>query len=395
MSAEITNDSFPPSFLWGVAIGAHQTEGGNLASDWWFRENQPNSGVAERNGDAVDGYHRYREDISLAASAGFTDYRFGIEWSRIEPSDGFISTAEVDHYRRVVRDAVSQGLRPFVTLYHFSLPLWFAQSGGWRRPDAVARFLKYVDALGPVLSEGVARVMTINEPNIYAVLATLGSTGASLVDGIPEPDKDLSDAMIAVHRATVTKIRADHPGLPVGWGVSVQDYQPAPGAEDALERYAEPRDQVFIRASAGDDFVGVQTYTGGIVSPEGLPVTDTWSRRTMTGWAFTPGAVGGAVRRVSRLLPDVPILVSENGVAVANDRERIEYVKGALDALRSAMDWGANVIGYFHWSLLDNWEWGHWGPTFGLVAVDRATFERIPKPSLAWLGSLAPQSRGK
>ena len=373
-----------------MAIGAHQSEGNNLASDWWYRENQPQSPVAQRCGDAIDSYHRWPEDFSLAAGAGFTDYRFGIEWSRIEPVDGQLSRAEIEHYRRVVAGAVERGLRPLVTLHHFTLPLWFAQNGGWLRADAVERFLRYVDAIAPIVDAGVERVETINEPNVVAVFPKLASGLDDLTSGLPVPDERLTEVMIAVHRATVARLRANHPGLQVGWGVSVQDYQAEPGADAALRDYAESRDQVFLRASVGDDFVGVQTYTRAQVQADGTLLRNETAERTQTGWQFYPPALGGAVRRVASVVGGVPIIVTENGVATDDDARRVEYTTGALLALRAAMDDGVDVRGYFHWSMLDNWEWGSWGPTFGLVAVDRITFARTPKPSLAWLGGLAP-----
>lgn len=385
--------SFPPGFLWGVATGAHQTEGGNVASDWWHRESQPESRVPERCGDAVDSYHRWPEDLDLAAGVGFTDYRFGIEWSRVEPADGYVSRAAVAHYRRIVEGARERGLRPLVTLHHFTLPLWFAAGGGWLRPDATERFLRYIDALAPVLDAGVERVETINEPNIVAVFPKLTEAG-ELAGGLPEPDAATTDTMVAVHRSAVDRLHANHPGLLAGWGVSVQNYQAEPGAEAALEAYAESRDQVFLRASAGDDFIGVQTYTGGLLRADGSVVANPEAERTQTGWEFTPAALGGAVRRVARIV-DVPIIVTENGVATADDTQRITYITGALESLRAAMDDGADVRGYFHWSLLDNWEWGHWDRTFGLVAIDRTTFARTPKPSLKWLGDLAPTRTGQ
>ena len=121
-------------FLWGVATGAHQTEGSNLASDWWEFEHAAGTVIPEPSGDAVDAYHRWEQDMDLAAKAGFTDYRFGIEWSRIEPAEGRISRAELDHYRRMVDGALRRGLRPFVTLHHFTLPAWFSRTGGWSAP---------------------------------------------------------------------------------------------------------------------------------------------------------------------------------------------------------------------------------------------------------------------
>ena len=389
MASELTSTTFPRGFLWGAAIGAHQSEGNNLASDWWARENRPDSPVAERAGDAIDSYHRWPEDLRLAASAGLTDYRFGIEWSRIEPADGHISVAEIDHYRRIVDGALELGLRPLVTLHHFTNPLWFTLGGGWVRPDAAQRFLRYVDAIAPVLESGVERVETINEPNVVAVFPVL--TGAlDLAAGFPVPDLATTEAMIAVHRATRERLKERHPGLLVGWGVSVQDYQAEPGAESLVDEYCHLRDGIFLEAAREDDWVGVQTYTRTRVGADGLAVVADDIDRTMTGWEFYPPALGGAVRRVARVVGDVPIIVTENGVATTDDERRVEYTTGALHSLRAAMDDGADVRGYFHWSMLDNWEWGHWAPTFGLVAVDRETFQRSPKPSLAWLGSLAP-----
>jgi beta-glucosidase len=277
-----------------------------------------------------------------------------------------------------------------VALHHFTLPLWFARDGGWLRADAVDRFLNYVDAIAPVLDAGAQRVETINEPNIVAMFPKLTSGLDDLAGGLPVPDEQVTDVMIAVHRATVQRLRANHPGVRVGWGVSVQDYQAEPGAEAALRDYVEPRDQVFLRASVGDDFVGVQTYTRGQVRADGTLAYNPTAERTLTGWQFYPPALGGAVRRAAGVVGNVPIIVTENGVATDDDTRRIEYTTGALCSLRTAMEDGVDVRGYFHWSMLDNWEWGHWEPTFGLVAVDRTTFTRTPKPSLAWLGGLAP-----
>ena len=388
---ELSATTFPPGFLWGTSIGAHQTEGNNTASDWWLLENSRGSGVHEPSGDAVDGYHRWAEDLELAARAGLRDYRFGIEWSRIEPVDGRISTANVQHYARIIERARELGLRPLPTLYHFTLPLWFSQGGGWRRSDAVERFLRYVDAVAPVLEAGVERVETINEPNIVAALAT-GASGLS--QGLPVPDRAVTDAMIRLHDATRDRLRANHPGILAGWGVSVQDYQAEPGAEQVLHAYTHPRDEVFLEAARGDDWVGIQTYTRGrIRDVGGQPVAfiDNDAPRTQSGWENYPEAVGGAVRRAARVVGGVPIIVTENGIATDDDSARIEFTRRALLSLRQAMDDGVDVRGYLHWSLLDNYEWGSWGPTFGLVSVDRATFERTPRPSLAWLGSLAPE----
>jgi beta-glucosidase len=385
--------SFPAGFLWGATTGSHQTEGNNIASNWWALENSPGSIIAEPSGDAVDSYHRWREDMDLLADAGLTDYRFGIEWSRIEPADGRVSRASVQHYRRMAEYAISLGIRPMPTLFHFTVPQWFQSSGGWARPDAVDRFLRYADALAPVLDTGVQRVETVNEPNIVAAIPLIAAAGGDLSAGMPEPDAALSARMLELHDAVRDRLKRNHPHILTGWGVSVQDYQALPGAEDLLEQYARPRDEVFLEASRGDDWVGIQTYTRRLIAAvDGRPVArqPTGAPLTQTGWEYYPAALGGAVRRVARIVGDVPIIVTENGVATADDEARIAFTAHALRSLGEAMDSGIDVRGYLHWSLLDNYEWGHWEPAFGLVAVDRVTFERHPKPSLAWLGSRAP-----
>jgi beta-glucosidase len=383
----------PPDFLWGTATGAHQTEGNNLASDWW--EYEQSGAVAEPSGDAVDSYHRWRQDMDLAASAGLTDYRFGIEWSRIEPEDGRYSQAELDHYHRMIDGCRARGLRPFPTLHHFTLPRWFARTGGWRRPDAVRRFTRYVETLAPILA-GVGHVGTINEPNIVAILARTDRDDTTLRQGFPLPDPEVSQVVIDAHHAARDALKTAHPAVRVGWGISVQDLQPVGIDAAALAAYAHPRDERFAEAARGDDWVGVQTYTRlriGVRDGHTAELIDPAARTTMSGWEYYPDALGGAVRRIARIVGSVPIIVTENGIATADDDERITYTRAALHTLRAAMADGADVRGYLHWSLLDNYEWGDYTPTFGLVGVDRATFTRTPRPSLAWLGAQHPGGR--
>lgn len=384
-----------PDFLWGVAMGAHQSEGNNIASDWWSIEHAPDTFVRVPSGDAIDGYHRWAQDMDLAAAAGFTDYRFGIEWSRIEPADGAMSRAEVDHYRRLVQGCRERGMRPFLTLHHFTVPKWFADSGGWLRADAAQRFVRYVEALAPVIEEGVEYVGTINEPNMVAMFATLATGGPdALQAGLPEPDPRVAAAMVTVHRAARDALKTRCPHLKVGWGISVQDFQPVAGSEDVFASYVHPRDEYFAEVSREDDWVGVQTYTRvRIAQRDGRPVEvlDDTAPTTLSGWEYYPSALGGAVRRIAAVVGEVPIIVTENGIATVDDAQRIAFTREALDSLWSAMKDGVDVRGYLHWSLLDNWEWGDFAPTFGLIAVDRSTFARTPKPSLAWLGQQANQ----
>lgn len=385
-------------FLWGVATGAHQTEGNNIGSNWWVLEHAPDTFVKEPSGDAVDSYHRWGEDMNLAAAAGFTDYRFGVEWSRIEPEQGAVSRAEIAHYRRMVDGCRERGMRPFVTLHHFTLPRWFSDTGGWRRPDAVERFARYVEALAPILVD-VEHVSTINEPNMVAIFATLAVGGPeALQQGLPAPDDEIARVMVEVHRAARTVLKARCPQVKVGWGISVQDFQSVPGAESVFNAYVHPRDEFFAEVSCEDDWVGVQTYTRvriGIEDGRPVEVLDPNAPTTLSGWEFYPAALGGAVRRIAAVVGAVPIIVTENGIATSDDDQRIDYVRGALDSLQVAIDDGIDVRGYLYWSMLDNYEWGDFAATFGLVAVDRSTFVRTPRASLAWLGAQRLRHSGR
>jgi beta-glucosidase len=331
--------------------------------------------------------------MDLLAQAGLTDYRFSIEWARIEPERGFILRAELDHYRRMIEGAFGRGLRPMVTLHHFTHPGWFAVDGGWNAPDAIESFGRYVETIVPIL-DGVEYVCTINEPNILATMHSLGDEGGdALENGLPAPDPAWSDALVAAHERAREILKAARPDLQVGWSIAVQDYQPAPEAESAVAAFAQPRQGIFLDAARADDWVGVQSYTRlrleirDGVAVQMRPEPD--AERTLTGWEYYPQALGGAVRQVAAAVGDVPIIVTENGIATADDEQRIAYMQGALHALEDAINDGIDVRGYLHWSLLDNFEWGRWEPTFGLIAVDRQTFQRTSKRSLAWLGSVA------
>ena len=383
--------SFPEGFLWGAATAAHQVEGGNFANDWWVKERMPGTSITEPSGDAADSYHRYAEDLSLLAAAGLNSYRFSVEWSRIEPEKGFISRAAIDHYRRMVEACRDAGLTPVVTLMHFTIPQWLYREGSWLAPDAVARFARFVDACVPIIGSDVEWVCTINEPNIAAMLA--GSPdGVTLAGpGLPLPDQRVADVLLQCHREAVQRLRAV-PGLRSGWTVATQAFEAsgADGSSERLREYAGPREDWYLEAARGDDFVGVQAYTRTVIGPEGPLPPPAPAELTLTGWEFFPRALERGVRAAAELAGGIPILVTENGIATADDSRRIAYTGEALRGLGAAMADGIDVRGYLHWSALDNYEWASgYAPTFGLIAVDRRTFARTPKPSLEWLGAVA------
>ncbi|GAA1088077.1 glycoside hydrolase family 1 protein [Nocardiopsis composta] len=386
----------PEGFLVGAATSAHQTEGGNLASDWWAFEQREGAPVAEPSGDAVDSYHRWPQDMDLLRDLGLNAYRFGIEWARVEPVRGRVSRAALDHYARMIDGALERGLEPVVTLHHFTSPAWFTEAGGWTAPGAAEAFADHVRTVAPLLADRVRYACTINEPNMLAVMHTLLDRGldAAPAHGHIEPDERVAAGLTAAHRAAREALRAELPGLRTGWTVANQAYQALPGAEQTAAAYARPREDAFLEAAAGDDWIGVQAYTRTRIGPDGpLPVPE-GAETTLTGWEYHPRALGEAIRHTAEATGGgVPILVTENGIATGDDGRRAAYIREALHSMAEAMRDGIDVRGYLHWSALDNYEWGSYRPTFGLIAVDRATFTRTPRPSARLLGEIARTRR--
>ena len=378
---------FPEGFLWGASTSPHQVEGNNVTSDMWTLENQPDSPMQERSGDACDSLHRWPEDLDLLASVGLNAYRFGIEWARVEPEPGRVSAAMLQHYRRMISGCIQRGITPVVTLHHFSSPRWFRAAGGWRAHDAPELFARYAATVLPIL-EGVEWVCTINEPNMIAIMQAAISSEQGLADlaaRMPPADEEITDGLIRAHRAA----RAALSGVRSGWTVANLNVHAVDGAEVQAQAWRAQREDAFVDAAAGDDFIGVQAYTRTRVGPDGqLPPPDGAST-TQTGWEVYPDGLEQAVRYTAQKVPGTPILVTENGIATGDDRQRIDYTRRALAGLARALQDGIDVRGYLHWSLLDNYEWGSFTPTFGLIAVDRQTFSRTLKPSARWLGEIA------
>ncbi len=382
---------FPSGFLWGAATAAHQIEGNNVNSDWWAREHTLGTRLPEVSGDACDSYHRYGEEIRLLADLGFDTYRFSIEWARIEPERGFVSRAAIEHYRRMVAACHEAGLTPMVTLHHFTNPRWFADLGGWQAPEAADLFARFTEAALPIVADGVDWVCTINEPN--GVAGAIGGANLNLPNHVYAlPDPQVSETLVQAHRRSRDVLSAI-PRIKSGWAIATQAFQPEPGCEGIAHAYGHPREDFFLEAARGDDFIGVQAYTRTIIGPDGPKPPREGVETTQMGWEYYPPAVGDGIRNAWRLTDGVPVFVTENGIGTADDTRRIAYTAGALTAVHQAMADGIGVVGYLHWSALDNYEWGSFRPTFGLIAVDRETFVRAPKPSAHWLGQVAKTGR--
>jgi beta-glucosidase len=404
-AAADAQQGFPKGFQWGVATAAHQIEGNNVNSDLWFLEHLKPTPFSEPSGDACDSYHRYNEDIALVAKLGLSTYRYSIEWARIEPEPGAFSQAELDHYRRMAETCRKAGVRPLATYHHFSAPRWLSRLGGWNDAATPDRFAAYADRVTRAMGDVLDGVCTINEPNGlvedwalaggkqdpgYAMFASTAAkaAGADSFAALGMGDTlKTRDALISGHQKAKAAIKAVRGSLPVGITLALTEMTAGPDGDDFYHQvYAQAR-KPFYDGVKGDDFVGVQTYTRTRVGPHGqLPPTE---RLLSMHYEYWPQALEACVREAARET-GCPILVTENGIGTEDDNERIAYTGAALAGLRRCIQDGIDVRGYIHWSLLDNFEWLEgYKQKFGIVAVDRKTFKRTPKPSALYLSKLA------
>ena len=200
----------------------------------------------------------------------------------------------------------------------------------------------------------------------------------------------VNDIFIDAHHKAVDAIKSGPGHAPVGLTLAMSDYQALDGGEARRDRMRKGMEDVYLEAVRSDDFIGVQTYSRTRVGPDGTVPPDEGAEKTQMGYEFWPEALEATIRRAWEITDGVPVLVTENGIGTDDDTRRIEYVTRALKGVRSCLDDGIDIRGYTYWSALDNFEWAFgYRPTFGLIAVDRSTFERTPKPSAAWLGGVA------
>jgi len=403
--------TFPQKFLWGAATAAHQVEGNNLNSESWVLEHLPGTIYAEPSGDACDHYHRYPQDIALLADLGFNAYRFSIEWARIEPEEGEFSYAELEHYRRMLAACHEHGIQPVVTYHHFTSPRWLMSAGGWQDEKTPERFARYCERVTRHLGDLIGAACTLNEPNLPMLLSKMLPfriedtpfwANAAQAFGVT-PDRlglfqfgtrpEMRETILAAHRRAVEAIKAGPGNFPVGLTLALLDIQAGEGGESKAAEFRHDLNDVYLERLAGDDFVGVQTYSRMLVGPQGVIPPAEGVEKNQMGEEYYPEALGGTIRYAARV-SGLPVLVTENGLSGADDTRRLEYFQRALRCVAECLQEGIDVGGYFAWSAMDNFEWvSGYGPKFGIIAVDRQTQQRTVKPSGQWLGSVARANR--
>ncbi len=380
-------NEFPKGFLWGSATAAHQVEGNNTQNDWYLWEQEGNVSNQQVSGLACDHYNRFREDIDLLVSLNQGSYRFSIEWSRVEPEKGEINQKELDHYKEVLEYLRFKKVKSFVTLHHFTNPVWF----DWEDENSVSHFSEFTEIIARELGHLVDFWCTINEPNI---LAKHGYLEGDFPPGRTNMESffKVLDNMIAGHNAAYKIIHKILPKASVGMAKNNGYYHPA--SDSTLDNLTvsfnhEIRNKYFLDRTTFD-FIGLNYYSpkklkfdpnnhhgfyGSKVRSD-LPTSD-------MGWEIFPEGLYHVIMELKR--HSKPIYITENGLADANDIQRKEFIQGHLEAICHAIDDGADVRGYLYWSLMDNFEWGYgYGPRFGLIEINYETQKRTVRESAKW-----------
>ncbi|MFZ1470794.1 MAG: GH1 family beta-glucosidase [Paracoccaceae bacterium] len=428
----LTRFDFPPGFIFGAATAAYQIEGsrfGGCGSSHWdtFAATPGNVTRAADGGTACDHYHLWPQDLDLMQAAHLDAYRFSTSWARVMPDGVTLNPEGVCFYDRLVDGMLARGLQPYLTLYHWDLPSALADRGGWTNRDTALRFADYAAAISRTLADRVASIATINEPRCVAWL--------SHFLGIHAPGlRDIRAAARAMHHVLLAHglaLQSLRPMTKVPLGIVLNFDHATPASDSAADIAAATRQDAifnlwFIEAltkgrypaealpglephlpaawqddmtliSQPIDWLGVNYYTRHIhAAAPGTPWPSTRDvpgplPKTQMGWEIYPEGLQGFLTRLARdHVGQLPIYVTENGMANAdivedhgvNDQIRTDFLFSHLAATKAALAAGANVKGYFYWSLLDNFEWAEgYAKRFGLVHVDFDSLKRTPKAS--------------
>jgi beta-glucosidase len=409
---------FPATFLFGTATSATQIEGGCTTSDWFEFARQP---ARVKHGDrpdaACDAWRRWERDVEIQRSLGFGAHRMSVEWARIEPREGEIDHGALDRYRAMLGALRDARIEPMITLHHFTLPIWLAAAGGVLSPGFAERLAKLARVVVGALGDLCTHWVTVNEPNVLAAQSfLLGAWPPATTNAVAaiRAHHHLLEAHVAAYRV-LKEARGD--SAQVGLAHHLRVAEPARPDSGADRRGARVFARVFNEAFAiatcegrmygpldglvgrsgfrvaeakgTQDFFGINYYSRDLVRFDLRRPKDMFLPRSVRagadvndlGWEIYPEGLGRLVREwASR--SGRPVYITENGIADASDAKRGPFLVSHLTELGRAIADGVDVRGYYHWSLLDNFEWAEgYEPRFGLVEVDYATQERRIRPS--------------
>ena len=444
---ETTSISFPEGFVWGCATASYQIEGawdedGKSESIWdRFSHTPDNVRDGATGDDACDHYHRYKEDVALMSELGLQSYRFSISWPRTYPDGKNVANEKgIDFYSKLVDELLAAGIVPFPTLYHWDLPQALQEKGGWANRDTAKRFEEYAYNIVEKLGDRLKKWVIFNEPWVFTIMGYLNGHHAP---GITEP----SMAMRATHIVNLAQgmaaraMRETGKVDELGTAFSMSGAYPASNSqadEDAAERRiafanlwflepmqngrypdayvggtdldrlgVEPGDMEIVKAPA--DFIGINLYTGGVFEHDSqepnLGVRQAPSdvtERTDFGWEVRPEALHDVIMRIWTDY-GLPIYITENGASYddkpneegeVRDERRVSFLQRYIAQVARAIDEGADVRGYYLWSLMDNFEWAFgYDQRFGITRVDFETQKRTIKQSGYWYRDVISKNR--
>ncbi|OGF62730.1 hypothetical protein A3C77_02640 [Candidatus Giovannonibacteria bacterium RIFCSPHIGHO2_02_FULL_45_13] len=379
---------FPKNFLWGAATAAHQVEGWNH-NDWTGWEKTTGH---EESGRACDHYNRFREDFDIAKRLGHNAHRFSIEWSRIEPEEGKFNEKEIAHYQDVIDDLRERGIEPFVTLWHWTLPIWVTKQGGWENKKTIDDFAQYVNKIVRSV-KNVKFWITINEPEIYTMNSYLRGKWPP-ASPVGRPQKKLFFKFLKVYRNLAEAHKKVYTIIHSTW---VSDTQVGITKNNSyFEGWPAPilnyvwNNWFLNKIRHHQDFIGLNYYFHNRIKGFKLNQNENKEISDM-GWEIYPEGIYHVLKDLKKY--NKPVYITENGVADARDVHREKFIKEHLIWVHKAISEGADVRGYFYWSLLDNFEWdkGFW-PRFGLVEMDYQTMERKIKQSAMAYAKIAKEN---
>lgn len=411
-------EQFGKDFLWGASTAAHQVEG-NTHNQWAAWEEANAERLAKnacerlvlakkylgwdvvwddvklavenpanyRSGSGVEHYTRYKKDLALLKELHMNALRFSIEWSRIEPEEGKWDAEGIEHYRQYIAELKRLGIEPVATLWHWTMPVWFTDKGGFEKRQNIRYFERFVAKVADELSGELTYVIPLNEPNVYVFASYLIGQWPPERRNVALGLRVYHNLMIA-HRRTYRVLKQKYPDMQVGIATALGDIQPAvpqnPLSRLAATVMAYTQNWWFLdRIRRQLDFIGVNYYMTSYISWRGSTRYPA-GPKSDAGWYMEPGGIERILTATWRRYHK-PLIVTENGVADAGDKYRKWWLQETISAMQRACATGVDLRGYLHWSLLDNFEWSFgWWPKFGLVAVDRATMKRTVRPSARW-----------
>lgn len=414
------NLKFPKGFLWGASTSAHQVEGGNH-NQWtvWEQENAkslatqavhhysdlPGWEKSKRlattpanyiSGRAVDHYRLYKADFDLLEQMHMNAFRFSVEWSRIEPEEGAWNAEALAHYKEYVVELKRRKIEPVLTLFHFTLPVWFYEKGGFEKQKNIQYFVRFAEKVMTELGSSIRYVITINEPGVYVSESYGQGAWPPNMQSRPASLKVLRN-LATTHNRTARAVKRIQSRAKVS--IAYNSSYVYAGDDAKLSRTSAAilqwsNDDYFLgKVRKHCDFLGVNYYFSNRVY--GYRVHNPNQQLSDLGWDCAPENLEYVLVRLWDKYK-LPIMITENGIADSDDALRQKWLTKTITAMHNAMESDVQLLGYLHWSLMDNFEWayGRW-PRFGLAAIDYRDLSRTLRPSAQWFGKVIKHLRNK